>query len=162
MDKQLAYYFFEEASKGFAFMVTEYSFAAPELKIDDVINFTFVTFMGKNLAIEFSLDEREGDVACVVAQVIDGKQATYHDSIDERDMHGVRVREYLSKLLERSGIRERLFTRVNGLDSRERILVTLTDFVQMLRKYGQEILNDSPTALGNKGSQSEPGVRPYI
>lgn len=147
MDKQLANYFFEEASKAFAFVVAEHSFAAPQLDVNDKINFAFVTFMGKNLAIECSLDEREGDVACTIARVIDGKSATHRDAIDERDEHGARVREYLSKLLERRGVRERLFTRIGGRELRERIKITLADFAQMLRKHGQEVLNDSPTAL---------------
>ncbi|MDP3938625.1 MAG: hypothetical protein Q8R92_10880 [Deltaproteobacteria bacterium] len=147
MDKQLANYFFEEASKAFAFVVTEHSFAAPQLDVNDKINFAFVTFMGKNLAIECSLDEREGDIACIIARVIDGKRATYRDAVDERDEHGVRVRVYLRRLLEQRGVRERLLTRSGGLELRERIKVRLADFAQMLRKHGQEVLNDSPTAL---------------
>ena len=51
MDKQLANYFFGEVSKIFAFVVTEHSFAAPQLEVNDRIDFAFVTFMGKNLAI---------------------------------------------------------------------------------------------------------------
>jgi len=147
MDKQLANYFFEEASKAFAFVVTDYSFAAAQLDVNDKINFAFVTFMGKNLAIECSLDEREGDIACTIARVVDGKKATHRDAIDERDEHGARVREYLSKQLQRRGVGERLFTRVEGIELRERIRITLADFAQMLRKHGQEVLSDSPTAL---------------
>jgi hypothetical protein len=147
MDKQLAKYFFEEASKAFAFAVKEHSFAAPQLEVDDKINFAFVTFMGRNLAIECSLDEREGDIACIIARIINGKRATYHDATDEHDEHGVRVREYLSKLLERRGVRKRLFTRAGGLELNERIKITLADSAEMIRKHGQEVLNDSPTAL---------------
>ena len=147
MDKQLANYFFEEVSKAFAFVVTEHSFAAPQLQVDDKINFAFVTFIGKNLAIECSLDEREGDVACTIARVIDGKRTTHRDAIDERNEQGTRVREYLSSLLKRHGVREHLFTRIGGRELRDRIKITLADFAQMLRKHGQEVLNDSPTAL---------------
>src|SRR6266508_1215334 len=100
MDKQLANYFFEEVSKAFAFLVTKHSFDAPQLDVNDKIDFAFVTFMGKNLAIECSLDEREGDIACIIARVINGKRATYRDATDERDEHGVRVREHLYRLLE--------------------------------------------------------------
>lgn len=149
MDNALANYFFEEVSKAFAFLVNEHSFAAPQLEVNDAINFAFVTFMGKNLAIECSLDGREGDIACIIARVIDGKKATYRDAIDERDKHGVRVREYLSKLLERRGVRQNLFTRVGGLDPQERIKVTLGDFAQMLRKHGGDVLSDSATVLAD-------------
>lgn len=147
MDKQLVNYFLEEAAKAFAFVVTEHSFAAPRLEVNDEINFAFVTFMGTHLAIECSLDEREGDVACTIARVIDGKRATHRDAIDERDEHGARVREYLSKLLERRGVRERLFTLIGGGTLRERIQITLADFARMLSKHGREVLNDSPTVL---------------
>jgi hypothetical protein len=147
MDKQLVTYFVEEVSKAFAFVVNEHNFAAPQLDVRDEIHLAFVTFMGKHLAIECSLDEREGDVACIIARVVDGKKASHRDAIDGRDERGARGREYLSKLLERRGVRERIFTRVGGLDLRERIRITLADFAQMLRKHGKEILDDSPTAL---------------
>lgn len=147
MDKQLANYFFDEASKAFAFVMTEHSFAGPLLELHDKINFVFVIYMKTNLAIECSLDEREGDIACIIARVLDGKRATYYDAIDERDQQGVRVREHLSSFLRRRGVRERIFTRVGGLEFREQIKVTLADFAQMLRKHGQDILDDSPTVL---------------
>jgi hypothetical protein len=148
MDKQLANYFFAEASKAFAFVVADHSFAVPQFEVNDKINFTFVTFMGKNIAIECSLDEREGDIACIINRVIGGKKVeTYLDTLDERDKHGVRVRVYLRKLLEQRGVRERLLTRSGGLELRDRIKVRLADFAQMLRKHGKDILDDSPSAL---------------
>lgn len=143
MDKQLADYFFQEVSKAFAFLVDEHAFAMPQLQVDDKINFVFVTFMGKNLAVECILDEREDDVTCKIARVVGGKE-TSHYAVDES---GRRVREYLSKLLERRGVREQLFTQVGGLEIHERIRITLADFAEMLRRHGKEILDDSPSAL---------------
>ena len=145
MDKELASYFFDEVCKALGFVVTDHGFAPAQLEVDDGVNFAFATFMGKNLAIECSLDEREGDVECYIARVINGEKTT-HWAVDES---GVRVRDGLSDLLERRGVRERLFTRVGGLGLREQIPITLGDFAQMLRKHGQEILNDSPTALAD-------------
>jgi hypothetical protein len=143
MNKQLSNFFFKETSKIFSFVVSEHGFTSPQLTIDNKINFVFITFMGKNIAIELILDDRESDISCKIARVFDGKKTT-HYALDER---GVRVREYLSKLLERRGVRERLFTQVGGLEFRERIKITLEDFAQMLKKHGQDILNDSPTVL---------------
>jgi hypothetical protein len=128
-------------------LAEEYSFAAPQLEVHDKVNFAFVSSMGKNLAIECSLDEREGDITCIICRVVNGKRATFYDAIDERDMRGLRVREHLSSLLVRRGVREPLFTRVGGLDLRERIKITLADFANMLRKHGQEVLNDSSSVL---------------
>jgi hypothetical protein len=147
MDKQLANYFIEEASKAFAFVVNEHSFAAPQVELLDKINFVFVIFMGHNIAIECSLDEREGDITCIIARVIDGKRATYRDAIDERDEQGMRVRENLSQYLRRQGVRGRILTKIEGLDFHERIKATLKDFAQMLKRHGRAVLEDSPKAL---------------
>jgi hypothetical protein len=143
MDQQLAEYFFKEASKQFAFLVKQYSFAAPGLEVDNRFNLATVTFMGKNLAVECMLEEREGDIECKVARVFDGKKTSYY-AVDE---NGVRVREGLSSLLRRKGVQENLFRRVTGLLPRERINIILEDYAQMFKKYGHDILSDSPTAL---------------
>lgn len=143
MDKQLANYFFDEVSKSFVFLVTEHAFAFPQLQIDDKINFAFVTFMGKNLAIECILDEREEDVDCKISRIVNGKKTTHYAT----DNIGLRVREGLFNLLRRRGVREHLFTRIAGLEFREQIKVILMDFAKMLRKHGKEILADSPSAL---------------
>jgi hypothetical protein len=143
MEQQLAKHFFEEASKAFAFLVNEHSFAAPQFTIDERINAASVSFFGKNLAIECILDEREGDIDCKVAYIIEGKR-TQHYAVDET---GARVREGLASLLRRRGVRERLFQPVGDLELREQIRVTLHDFASMLKRHGQEVLNDSPTAL---------------
>lgn len=143
MDRDLAQYFFDECTKALAFVVKDHNFAPPQLEIDNKINFAFVTFMGKNLAIELILDERESDITCKVARVFNGKKTT-HYAVDE---NRIRVREGLFNLLRRRGVRERLLTRVEGLDFREQIKVMLADVARMLKKHGQEILNDSPMVL---------------
>jgi len=147
MDKKLANNFFKETSSAFAFLVNEHSFATPQLEVNDKIHFAHVTFIGKNIAITCSLDEREGDIDCRIARVIDGKKATYRDAISGIDERGTRVHESLYILLVRKGVRERLLTQITALGPHDRIKVTLADYAQMLRKHGQEILNDSPAAL---------------
>lgn len=143
MDQQLANYFFEEAARAFDFLVKDYSFSPPQLEVDNKINFATVTFMGKNLALACILDEREADIDCKIARVIDGKK-TSHYAVDDK---GVRVREGLFHLLRRRGIRERLLTPTRGLELHDRIKTTLSDFAQMLKKHGHDILADSPDAL---------------
>jgi hypothetical protein len=143
MDHQLVKYFFDEASKAFAFLVSEHSFAAPRLEVDDRINFAAVTFMGKNLAIECILDLREADIDCKIARVVESA-VTPHYAVDEK---GTRVREGLTGLLRRRGVREHLLDQVGGLDFRQQIEVTLQNFATMLKMYGAEVLKDSPTAL---------------
>ena len=84
MEKQLANFFFDEASRTFAALVNEYSVAPPRLKIDDEIHFAFVTFMGKNLAFECVLDERASDVTCKIARIVNGRKTTYYGSRPQR------------------------------------------------------------------------------
>lgn len=125
----------------------ECCFAGPQFEVNDNVHFCFVTFVGKHLAIECSLDGREGDIACIIARVVDGKRATFYDAIDELDETGARVRVHLDSLLRRRGVRERLLTPSGQLPLRERIKVRLADFAMMLRKHGQEVLSDSPTVF---------------
>lgn len=143
MDHQLAEYFFDEASNAFDFLVINHSFAAPRLQVDEKINFAFVVFMGKNLALECILDEREADIDCKIARVIKGNRTTFY-AVDET---GTRMRDGLASLLRRRGVQGRLFTQVGELVLRERIKVTLADFATMLKNHGQDVLSDSPTAL---------------
>jgi hypothetical protein len=143
MDHQLAEYFFDEASKAFAFLVSDHSFAAPRLQVDDNINFAFVVFMGSNLALECILDEREADIDCKIARVTEGNKTTFY-AVDEA---GNRMREGLASLLRRRGVRGRLFEQVGELDLRGRIKVTLADFAAMLKNHCEDVMNDSPTAL---------------
>jgi hypothetical protein len=143
MDRALAEYFVEEASKAFGFLVAEYGFAGPTLEIDERIHFAFVTFMAKELAVECILDEREADITCKIARVVGGRK-TPHYSVDER---GLRVREYLSTLLAETRRGPVRLTKVTGLDLWRRIPITLGDFARMLKEHGQDILRDSPEVL---------------
>lgn len=143
VDPALARTFYEEAKKAFSFLVEKHSFGDPVLTIDEAIGFAIVTFMGKNLAIECLLEEREADIDCEVARVIDGKK-TLHYQCDDR---GNLVRDGVYLLLLRRGIRAKLFTKVTGLSLREKIPIILSDFARMLQQYGRDILEDSPTAL---------------
>ena len=143
MDIQLVNYFQDEVSKAMAFLVNEYSFAPPKLEIDDEIAFIKIIYMGKNLAIEFVLDEREEDIDCKVVRVLEGKKAIAY-AVDEK---GDRVRDSLAAILQRHGVRDRLFQRITGLSFKDSIRVTLSDFGSMLKKHGKDILCDTPDVL---------------
>ena len=142
MSDQVASVFFSEVSKRFSFLVDEFGFCLPLLEIDETINFAFAVFLGKNLSIEFILDERESDVTCKIGRVINGKRTDRYEVDDQGEL----VRDYLSNMLRRRGIPTG-FTSVKGLSLLQMIPVTLTDFERLLRKYGSDILADSPTAL---------------
>ncbi|SRR5712692_4930297 len=143
MNRDLANYFFEQASNAFAFLVTEYLFKPPEFEIDEKINFAFVTFIAANLAVECILDEREDNVTVKIARVIEGRK-THHYAVDEKNHW---VRQDLFSLLRRRGIRDRLLSTVGLSDIRKKTPILLQDYAQMLKKYGHEILRDSAAAL---------------
>ena len=143
MDQELAEFFFVEAARTFDYLVKDYSFAPPELEVNNKIDFATVTFMGKNLAVECILDEREADITCKIARVIDGKKTSDY-AVDES---GMRVREGLFHLLQRRGVGEGLFRKTGGLELHDKIKTTLSDFAQMLKEHGGDILADSPGAL---------------
>ena len=145
MNRELANYLLERAANTFAFLVTEHSFAPPTLETDERINFVTVTFKGRNLAIECIFDERESDIDCKVARVVDGKKTDAY-AVDE---NGVKVREGLASLLRRRGVRQKLFRDVSQLDLKERIAVTLADFADMLKTRAEDVVNDSPNALAH-------------
>ena len=143
MDTQLANYFFSAASNAFQFLTIDKHFALPTLDVDDQINFATVTFLGKNVAIECILDERDEDVDCKIARVVDGAKVLDY-AVDKT---GKRVRESLAALLRRRGLRDRIFHDVKGLALRYQITIILEDFALMLRTHASDILNDSPTML---------------
>ncbi|MEA3212917.1 MAG: hypothetical protein QOE70_5974 [Chthoniobacter sp.] len=145
MNSELASFFLDRVVRTFSFLSTEHVFAAPTLEINDQICFATVTFMGRNLAVECILDEREGDIDCKVARVLNGKK-TSHYAVDE---NRIRVREGVASLLRRRGVREKLFRNVSQLDLRERISITLADFAHMLKTHCGDVLDDSPSALAN-------------
>lgn len=143
---QLVNYFVEEVSKRIGLLVSEHVFALPKLEIDAAISFAKVIYMGKNLAIEFVLDEREEDLDCKIARIADGKRVPDY-AVDEK---GIRVRDSLAALLRRRGVRAALFHKVARLPFRDRIPITLSDFANMLEKYGKDILADSPDVFDSQ------------
>lgn len=139
MKTELQKFFFEEVQKNFGFLQPK--FKGPF--IEEGYYSLEVVFLGNNLAIELVLDEREDDISCYIARVIEGKPAP-HGFVDPQ---GKRVRWRLSSLLLAHGIRDKIFTPVSGLSLREQIPIALGDYVSMLKKYGKKVLDDDPESL---------------
>jgi hypothetical protein len=158
MNQELTQYFVEQGTDIFKFLTLEHSFAPPSVEVEERIDFVTVTFMGKNLAVELILDQRAEDITCKIARVFNGKN-THHYAVDE---NRVKVREGVFSYLLRKGITETIFTKVTGLSLRERIPITFSDLAKALKKYGGDILKDSPTALTDvppeKNPQGVPGL----
>jgi hypothetical protein len=143
LDQHLVSLFRDEVSKRFAFLVKEHSFSGPILEIEDGGYSTNLTYLGRNLALEFELERRHfNDVACTVVRVIDGKKAPYEWREDLRSQN----RQYLVLLLSRRKLREP-FRKVGHLTPEQQIPAILEDYAQKLKEYGQDILADSPAVL---------------
>ncbi|MHB0916124.1 MAG: hypothetical protein ACYC5A_11050 [Thermoleophilia bacterium] len=136
-------YFMNEAEKTFEFLVSEYGFSKPILSVNRRINFTFVVFMGRNIAIECILDKRERYVECKIALVENGEK-TSHYAVDET---GARVREGLFSYIKQRGVSQFPFEKIDSDDLKDEIRIRLEDYAQMLRQYGEEILKDSPAVF---------------
>ena len=136
MDTGLLQLFLNEVSKHLSFL-TDYGFQGPAVEVDDRLHFGYATFRGKHLAIEFALDEREGDVTCEVTRP-DQKPG------DVRRSDG--SRKYLSEILRKNGSKFG-FTPVGALTLAERVPLILRDYGRVLREHGADILADSPSVL---------------
>lgn len=145
MKTELQRFFFEQIQKNFDFLRSKFKGPFTEEGYCSLE----VVFVGNNLAIEFVLDEREEDICCYIARVIDEKPPP-HGFLDSQ---GKRVRGRLSSLLLAHGIRDKLFTPVSGLSLREQIPIIISDYVRALQKYGQRILDDDPGFLNTQNSK---------
>jgi hypothetical protein len=143
LNAELADYFKREVARSFDFLVDEHHYRPLGLSIDVKTHFATVTYVRENTGIECILDAREEDVDCKVFRPVGGHKPKHYDADDQGNI----VREGLASLLRRRGVRTKLFRPVGHLNFRDRIPVTLGDFAEMLKTYGQDILSDSPDAL---------------
>jgi hypothetical protein len=139
MKTELQQLFLEEIRKNFGFLQPK--FKGPF--VSEGYCSLEVVYIGNNLAIEFVLDEREQDLSCYIAQVVDGKPVP-HGFIGPQ---GKRVRELLRHLLREQGIRGNLSIPVAGLSLKERIPITLAGLARILQEYGKEVIEDNPRFL---------------
>jgi len=139
MKTELQRLFFEEVQKNFGFLQPK--FKGPF--VSEGYCSLEVVFLGDNLAIELVLDEREEDVSCYIARVIDGQPAP-HGFIGPQ---GKRVRAHFYSLLIEHGFRGKLFTLVPGSPLKDQIPIILRGYASTLQRYGQKVLDDDPEFL---------------
>lgn len=143
MKTELRRTFHEIVRVNLGFLLAEGRFTGPYPELDAKTGIFTVVFTGTNLAVEFVLDERDEDITCTVARMVDGQPALDYAV----DTHGSLVRASLPQLLRARGIRNKLFTQVTGLPLKDQIPITLRDYACMLQTYGQMVLDDNPAFL---------------
>jgi len=146
MKTELRRLFLEEAQKNFGFLQPK--FKGPF--VSEGYCSLEVVFLGDNLALELILDEREEDISCYIARVIE-RQPAPHGFINSQ---GKRVRAHFYRLLLEHGFRGKLFTLAPGLSLREQIPIILGGYKWALQKYGQMVLDDDPEFLNIQKSGS--------
>ncbi|MEN6308514.1 MAG: hypothetical protein ABFD91_12240, partial [Anaerohalosphaeraceae bacterium] len=138
-------WFIAECRQAFDFLVSEYGFAGPEVECDDTIHFMSVFYTKGEIGIECELDEREQHTSVLVYCLLDGKKpdAVY------RDKNGRLVRQYLTLLLKKCGMKEcrtrfkkfviyKTLPKIHA-EARRSLIIE----AELLKEYGQSILNGS-------------------
>jgi|WetSurMetagenome_2_1015567.scaffolds.fasta_scaffold42537_3 hypothetical protein len=105
--------------------------------------------MGRNLTIEFILDQREEDFDCEILRLRDGQRRDEYDW-NFQDAEGMQVRESLFTLASSRAGSQQLFHKPGGLPFKQKVSIWLGDYEHMLRVYGQDILKDSPDGMADR------------
>ncbi len=131
--------FYETVVNEFAFLMEEYSFKGPfsDFKICEERYVYKIWFMGRTLAIEFVLDQRDEDVSCLIVRLENG-QLPSGLYVNER---GERVRVYLELWLREKGFKEP-FLKVKNKNLTEKIDLLIRDYARLLRMHGDLVLQD--------------------
>jgi hypothetical protein len=133
--------FVAECANTLGFLVKDWGFSHPE--IDICSNVVSVTFYKKEIAIECILDKREGDISVKVVKLQKGKKPDVY----RKNAKGNLVREYLTQLLIRKGIRDISFPDPGDLQQLARRRANyrreLFGYARMLQRYGEDILEGS-------------------
>lgn len=140
--------FLVECERAFAFLVREYGFVGPE--VDSLApGLLFVIYRKGQVGIECAFEERDNDVSVRIIRLKNGNRPTAY----RKDNTGIVVREYLTQLLLKRGIRDLGFAEPaveNGM-SRERTMYrkALEGYARMLRDYAQDVLAGSDHILNS-------------
>ena len=141
LSEKIVKFFLDAVAKEFRFLVEEYGFSEPKTNLYAVeIKYVYMLwYMGKNVALEFSIEWIDLSIACFVVQLIDGVIPEGWNF----DKTGNLVRDRIASWILDKGITEKLFTRQSSdLSIEERILLEISDYVRMLREHGKQILED--------------------
>lgn len=139
MDLTTAKEFLADCQETFEFLVSEYGFRPAVLSADE--GSLTVTFVGRVLAIECVLDERERWVDFKVALLHNGRPPREYEFTAD----GRRVRDHVSQVLTRRGLRGFGYKPVE--DSGELRLLwrqMLANYASLLKRSGQAILTEDP------------------
>lgn len=133
--------FLTECNNALWFLVEKHHFSGPEVDADS--NLVHVSFFKGDIAIQCILDEREEDVSVKVVRLEHGKKPNVYRTNEKGEV----VREYLTQLLIRRGIRDIKFDDSPNFRQlskrRANYRKALKGYAGLLQKYGKDILDGS-------------------
>ncbi len=133
--------FLEECYSAFGFLIDDYGFTKSEVKVDKGL--VYILFFKKEIAVECILDEREDNVSVKIIRLENGKKPDVYKKNDS----GKVVREYLTQLLIRRGIRDLKFEETEDMSRlskrRANYRKSLAGYARLLREYAQDVLDGS-------------------
>ena len=122
-----------------------YGFSDAQLSGDPSIHSITATFYGKTLAVECIWDDKEKALEVKVARLLNGKSPAEF-AIDAHS--GRRVRDHLTQILMRRGVRSFGFRKVPASATLvDRWRSILEDYARLLQQHGNAILNEASDVL---------------
>ena len=138
-----------ECERAFGFLLSEYKFSGPEIDIS-IVNVTKLIYFSSKIAIECILDTRDQDVSVKVAKLQSGKLPKYYN----KDEQGNIVRDYLTQLLLRQGVRDFRFDdpiEDSSISERQKqYRKALNGYARLLRNYCQSSLRGTTDLFDKK------------
>ena len=141
MDPILADIFIREAKRTFAFLESR-GFSLQDEAIEITPLLVRIPFLGTNIAIILSYDDRAKTVDCSIARVRDG-------AVVRGRAEGGYWSELYTYLVKRQGFRGSIGGKDAPVKERieERLCVELDDYAKALQQHGQAILTDPPGVM---------------
>jgi hypothetical protein len=121
--------------------VSAYGFSDARLSGDPPIHSITVRFYGKRLVVECIWDSKEEALEVKVARLFDGKPPSEFAV----DASGQRVRDHLTSILLRRGVRGFGFRKLPpGTPQVDRWRSQLEDYARLLQTHGEAVLREEP------------------
>ena len=146
-------FIYELIREKFEFLVKDHGFSGPYKAFGGLVS--KIWYSAEKLAIEFTLDRHDQAINFYFSRLDNGKRPEGYSHNKE----GLRIRYRTPTWIwEKEGQETKLFNKVTGLPMNEQIKSQISDYANMLKLYGQRILDDDVSIF----DEEIPGDRGYF